>query len=781
MSARTILILFTFIMVSSSPAASQRLYIVKDGRAVAVIVKQEVTETPAQSQEKKERKKRSAAFECNDQAAAIVLADWIEKITDVRLEIVGQAPNGRPAIYVGAAAIEAGLNLSDIDSPTKEGLRIVSDGREKVLIAGQNGTSTVKAACRFLEELGCRYFMDNNLGEIYPRKKTITVGRLNITAKPALMLRTIWGSRWSGQNLWKIWNGAGGLPMDTGHAWGRYVDESLFAGHPEYFALRNGQRRKGSWYCTSNPELRRVFAQGVISKAGPNPSLSPDDGTGYCECDKCRAQDDPNIIEPSSGRPSVTNRYMDFLDEVARQVSKVRPDWLLSFYCYADYTQPPTLNRKLSPNLTAWIAPLRYSRYHRIGSPSSSSRSQLVKVIDGWAAAVNNIAYRTYNYNCAECLVPFSKLSIWKHDIPYLKKKGCIGISLESLVNWEIYGPHLYQSIRLAYNPDADSDAMMDDYFMKFYGREAGPFMKQYWLSIDKAFANMKCESGSFFALNLVYTPQFLGQLEGLVKKASSAAEGDKAYSARVAMMAQGLKNAVQYIQIRDAMNKGDFTGAKKIYDQLYARNESELHKGYGNHYTLNYLNRFVGRHITAGATATAAPAKVLQVLPDRMKLMYDHEDMGVEKNYHKPDFDDSKWKEVATYSNTLNAQGLPDIKSIMWYRTSLNVPRRHALLETLERDGVRQTGRFPTGQGRLTLFFTEVDGYAVTVYVNGSEVVSLGSEARRVPFEADITNMVVPGENVVVVKVDHRKITELFLGGIIRPVLLIEKAIDEK
>jgi len=32
------------------------------------------------------------------------------------------------------------------------------------------------------------------------------------------------------------------------------------------------------------------------------------------------------------------------------------------------------------------------------------------------------------------------------------------------------------------------------------------------------------------------------------------------------------------------------------------------------------------------------------------------------------------------------------------------------------------------------------------------------------------------PGENVVAVRVDHSQITELFLGGIVRPVLLIGK-----
>jgi hypothetical protein len=280
--------------------------------------------------------------------------------------------------------------------------------------------------------------------------------------------------------------------------------------------------------------------------------------------------------------------------------------------------------------------------------------------------------------------------------------------------------------------------------------------MKQYWLSIDEAFANMRCESGSFFALHIVYTPQVPEKLHGLVEKASNAARGNETYSARIAMTAQGLRNAEQYVRIRDVMNRGDFAAAKKVYDELYARNEVEERRGYGNHYTLNYLKRFVCTHILSGAEATAPPNKVLQVLPDRMKLTYDLADNGAGQGYHKVDFDDSKWKEVATYGNPLNAQGLPDIKSIMWYRTSINVPRQH---------------------GQLSLFFTEVDGQAVTVYVNGAEVASLGREARRKPFEADVTDAVKPGTNTVAIKVDHRKITELFLGGIVRPVLLIRKA----
>jgi len=163
--------------------------------------------------------------------------------------------------------------------------------------------------------------------------------------------------------------------------------------------------------------------------------------------------------------------------------------------------------------------------------------------------------------------------------------------------------------------------------------------MKAYWRSIDEAFANMKCEAGSFYALHLVYTPQHLAKLSGLIQKASDVTAGNEIYSARVAMTAQGFHNALQYIQLREAINKGDFAAAKQTYNELYERNETEMNKGYGNHYTLNYLKRFVGTHILAGAEATAPPNKVLQVLPDRMKMAYDHEDEGVERGYFKTRF----------------------------------------------------------------------------------------------------------------------------------------------
>ena len=50
------------------------------------------------------------------------------------------------------------------------------------------------------------------------------------------------------------------------------------------------------------------------------------------------------------------------------------------------------------------------------------------------------------------------------------------------------------------------------------------------------------------------------------------------------------------------------------------------------------------------------------------------------------------------------------------------------------------------------------------------------GLGKSRAPFEVDVTAAVKPGENVLALRVDHTRMTDLSLGGILRPIVLIEK-----
>ncbi|MGO9202863.1 MAG: hypothetical protein ACLQM8_20270, partial [Limisphaerales bacterium] len=130
--------------------------IVRDGRPVATIVAVDEPESPSPAGGKR-------AALAGDAQAAAVLVEWIRKMTDADLPVATRSPKG-PAIYVGEAAVKAGLTIDDLPSPSREGLRIRCHG-DRLLLAGQSPSATTKAVCRLLEHWGCRYFIDHPLGE----------------------------------------------------------------------------------------------------------------------------------------------------------------------------------------------------------------------------------------------------------------------------------------------------------------------------------------------------------------------------------------------------------------------------------------------------------------------------------------------------------------------------------------------------------------------------------------------------------------------------------------
>lgn len=109
-------------------ASSCDMALVREGDPVAVVVLSDDKTIPAAQRKAEQR-------------AADVIVDWVEKITDARLKITRTVPAVRPAIFVGRAALDQGLSLTDIESPGSEGLKVVVDG-QRALIAGQNPTST---------------------------------------------------------------------------------------------------------------------------------------------------------------------------------------------------------------------------------------------------------------------------------------------------------------------------------------------------------------------------------------------------------------------------------------------------------------------------------------------------------------------------------------------------------------------------------------------------------------------------------------------------------------
>lgn len=707
-----------------------------------------------------------------DRHAAELLQEWIERITGARLPI-GRSPATGTAVLVGEAATAAGLRLDDVDSPSHEAVRVVARG-DRVLVSGQTGESRLRAAALLLELLGCRWYMEGELGKECPEAPSLSVPALQASEAPGLRFRRIWsGGGWGRPTDWKAWNGDGGEQYEARHDW-NLITEADYDAHPDWFRMdEHGNRVRGAWLNTGNLELREAFARRLIDSMvdGEHRSISPPDGYEMDYSPESLRYDDPEAIEPSSGRVSMSNRFLDFAGEIARRVAAERPHSMLGFYAYSDYSLPPTRIDHLEPNLCIWIAPIRFSRFHRIGSQRVASSRRLEQVIEGWSRVASCLGYRGYGYSLAEAFTPFSKVSAWRHDLPWLADLGLVGLNLESFPVWDLSLPSVYLSIRLAYHPHADAVALLDDLMTRFYGPAAAA-MRAYWREIDNAWSSLETESGSIYSLHEVWTPARLARLDGLLRAASAAVAGDDTRSARVAIARTGLRHARDFMRVRAALQRGDPVTARQVYEDMLARTHAAAEAGTGHVYSENYLRRFLGSIVEAAYAAVrpedGPAARVTAVLPDRMRLAYERDlPAAVQRDGpERPSLDDSGWPLVQTYGATLDQQGLPDRLEVMWYRTEIESPE------------------LEPGQQRL--FFTQVDGDA-TVFVNGRRTSwevpdeAGGAPTRivtfpaRTPFQVDATSALMAGRNRVAVRVDHRALTELALGGIVGPVYLIE------
>ena len=97
---------------AADPAAVE---LVKSGKPLALVV----ADAPAVVPKKKGKNPPAGG----EGLATQLLVEWVKKITDAELPVADKAPEGVPAIYVGKAAVAAGLKLEDIVSASHGRLR----------------------------------------------------------------------------------------------------------------------------------------------------------------------------------------------------------------------------------------------------------------------------------------------------------------------------------------------------------------------------------------------------------------------------------------------------------------------------------------------------------------------------------------------------------------------------------------------------------------------------------------------------------------------------------
>lgn len=222
------------------------------------------------------------------------------------------------------------------------------------------------AVCHFLHGLGVRWYLPGDLGEVLPTLKTIAIPKVDETMRPDFALRQFnfrFGVVGPDTSLWTMRLGmrasptlqiAHGLETMTGR-------DSVFAEHPEWFALYGGRRdytpgTNKNQLCYSNEGLFREtvrYARAQLDQYKlESVSIMPPDGyTAICQCPKCEGKDSPERHE----RGRLSDYVWDFVNRVAKEVGKTHPDRKILNCAYGVYTLPPLKIEKLEPNVLVCI------------------------------------------------------------------------------------------------------------------------------------------------------------------------------------------------------------------------------------------------------------------------------------------------------------------------------------------------------------------------------------------------------------------------------------------
>ena len=438
------------------------------------------------------------------------------KATGAKIEIV-DAPR-TPMICLGdnPASRKAGLSPAGLPDDT---YRIATRGGN-VYIQGRDveagrwrwelSRGSRNGAFDFLERVaGVRWLVPGEFGEDVPRAKSLTAPAMDLTVKPDFRFRRLVNVgdqnrpsdgasipprswiviRWlAHQRLHSTQRD--GRKILHSHSWARYIPRKELARHPAWRAKDGGKTK----FCTSNPELVRVFAERVIDWLGKHPrrvvaTISPTDGGTFCKCPKCRAQ----VIQDPHGRVSYAPVILKFYNDVARKVAEKHPRRLLAGYVYYNYMYPPPNPPKMEPNLILVWAPLNYYGW---GLTKPTYRDEFERVAKGWAALAPKLVYHNYSMwmrTFTGAMIPPSRETL-KLELPTMHKVGAIGAEMVGNSGWGYAGPANYVVARQMWDAGVDVDATLDEWFDRAYGPGAEPMRKLFGLLEQRLTARKRKE-----------------------------------------------------------------------------------------------------------------------------------------------------------------------------------------------------------------------------------------------------------------------------------------------
>lgn len=689
-----------------------------------------------------------------EQRAASEFEHYMAKLAGVPAPLP-RASEASVTVEIGRAADNA--MLRERASEDESGY-FVEVTPEVVRLAGTTPRATCFAVYDLLERLGCRWFMPGEIGEVVPQIGRVQLETYSVVEVPDFTARVLQSlPEGEATDQWELRNRLGGPHYPASHAWNVLVPpKDYYETHPEYYSLVDGERVPDQ-LCTSNPAVIAIAAESILRRHQETGEtwfgIGPNDGGGFCECENCRALDAADW-DPFSGEVSVTDRVIRFANAVAEQVHQIEPEIRFAFYVYHNYMRPP-VEVMPDPSIVPAIAPITLCRLHGMGNTICPERNYHQFLIREWTKICPEVYHRGYSYNLAGPNLPLNYVSRWGYEIPYCKRAGITGFRIETQMSWANYGPLGYVMARLMWDADLDLQALLEDFYEKFYGPAAVP-MQEYWAMMDRARRDAPHHTGNAVNIPDIYPPATIEYLHERIEMAKRRSEGRQPYAERVRIAEQSLDYLHAFVRMREASETFMWRQAAEALNEMRAIGQwmhdydPPLMQRHGG---VSRIERFWAPEIEQALERVEGANELVHEFGDEWRVYMDPTGVGEDLRFFARTLDDRSWQRLKTYSASWSDQGLRYYRGSMWYRQKVNIP--------------------PKWSGRRLIFWLGGVDEAAKVWVNDTYVGEWKTNGWT-PVEVDVSHAIRYGrENLFCLKVVNEELNELGCGGICRPAML--------
>jgi hypothetical protein len=494
-----------------------------------------------------------ATHHAADEQAALLLQDFVQRISGARLAILHGGTPQKGDVAIGNGTANHAVATTAL---TEDGFRITNrDGILRIVSGG--GRGTVYGVVALLERfMGVNYWGDHEYS-LTPAK-TITLPAIDRTENPTFRYRQSQNYAMLTDSLYTLWQRlkspgdvfAGGYWV---HTFDRLLpSEKYGAAHPEYYSYFNGRRHPGkaSQWCLSNPDVLEIVAAKVdsIFKAHPDKgilSVSQNDGNyTNCQCDRCKA------IDEHEG--ALSGSLIHFMNKLADRF----PDKEISTLAYL-YTMKPPQHVRPRPNVNIMLCSIDSDR--EVSLTENASGREFTDALHGWSRLSNNIFVWDYGINFDNYLVPFPNFHILADNIRLFKSNHVTMhfSQIASIRGGDFAEMRTWLVSKLMWDATADTDSLMHVFLDGYYGA-AAPYLYRYIQIMEGALLGsgqrLWIYDSPVSHKHGMFKPELMRRYNALFDEAEAAVSTDSARLARV----QRSRLPLQYTELDIARTSHD-------------------------------------------------------------------------------------------------------------------------------------------------------------------------------------------------------------------------------